>query len=87
MDLEEKQADIKDVCETIREVNYLDPLYNTDSKLSYDVWRERSSEKKDIAGVFYEPQNLRALTFTRAAIDFPEAADFAKFCKENKVDI
>ena len=55
MDLEEKQADIRDVCETIREVNYLDPLYNTDSKLSYEVWRERSSEKKDIALVFYEP--------------------------------
>ena len=87
MDLEEKQDDIKGVFETIRETNYLDPLYNTDSKLSYEVWRERSSDKKDIARVFYQPQNLRALTFTHANIDFPESADFAKFCKENKVEV
>ena len=83
MDLEEKQADIKDVYEAIRETNYLDPIYGSDSKLTYEAWRERSSEKKEISKVFYEPQNLRALTFTRANIDFPESANFAKFCKDN----
>ena len=55
MDLEEKQQDINDSIDDILEENYLDPLYGDESKLTYEVWRERSSQKKDVARVFYEP--------------------------------
>ena len=55
MDLEEKQQDINDSIDDILEENYLDPLYGDESKLTYEVWRERSSQKKEIARVFYEP--------------------------------
>ena len=55
MDLEEKQRDINDSVDDILEENYLDPLYGDESKLTYEVWQERSSSKKDVARVFYEP--------------------------------
>lgn len=55
MDLEEKQQDINYSIDDILEENYLDPLYGDESKLTYEVWRERSSQKKEIARVFYEP--------------------------------
>ena len=55
MDLEEKQQDINDSIDDILEENYLDPLYGDESKLTYEVWRERSSQKKEVARVFYEP--------------------------------
>ena len=55
MDLEEKQQDINDSIDDILEENYLDPLYGDESKLTYEVWRERSSQKKDVARGFYEP--------------------------------
>ena len=55
MDLEEKQQDINYSIDDILEENYLDPLYGDESKLTYEVWRERSSQKKEVARVFYEP--------------------------------
>ena len=85
MDLEEKQSDINYAIDDILEENYLDPLYGDDSKLTYEAWQDRSSTLKEIAKVFYEPQNLRALVFTRANVEFPESADFVKFAKDNKV--
>ena len=85
MDLEDKQQDINDLIDDILEEKYLDPLYGDDSKLTYEEWLERSSNENGVARVFYEPQNLRALVFTRASVDFQESAEFEKFAKENKI--
>ena len=87
MDLEEKEQDIDYSCDEIREDNYLDPLYGDESKLSYEDWQARSRDKPEIAKVFYEAQNLRSLVFLKSGVEFPEKADFTKFCEANKVHL
>jgi len=42
MDLEDKEADIEDTVADMVEFNYLDPLYGTTSKMSYEEWLELS---------------------------------------------
>ena len=55
MDLEENQDDIDYVIDEILEENYLDPLYGEKSRLTYLEWLHNSSNKKEVARVFYEP--------------------------------
>ena len=64
----------------LKELNYVDPLYGLISRLNYLDWCKKTKENKNIAEVWYNPKNLRMLTFTRAGIDFAEQTAFKAFC-------
>ena len=87
MDLEEREEDMVSTYEEILEVNYLDPLYGDESKISYAVWCERTADKPEVFEIFYQPEKLRSLTFLKAGIEFPEKAKFIEFCKEKNVHL
>ena len=63
---------IEDVIEDLRELNYLEPIYGTESRLSFVDWNYRTKKLKNISQVWYSANYLRMLAFTRAEIDFPE---------------
>ena len=87
MDLEDLEDTIEYTCDDIVEQNYLDPLYDTQSRLSHGAWIDASRAKKSISEVFYKAQGLRMLVFTRGAVHVnkDEAAQFKSFCDDNKV--
>ena len=74
-------------CEDMLEANYLEPLYGTISRMSHVNWMSNSWKTKAIAKVWYEPQNLRLLAFTRVGVASEEVTAFELFCETNKVDI
>ena len=75
-----KKRQIITVCESIVEDNYLEPIYGLLSRLSYDEWCTRSCEKPEIRQVFYDPERLRSLAFTKAEIEFAGKENFVKWC-------
>lgn len=58
-------ASIKNVVE----FNYIDPLFEDQSRLSYEMWRDRSTFIYSIYMVWYEPQNLRMLIFKKNQVE------------------
>uniref|UniRef100_A0A7S3I0M2 Uncharacterized protein n=1 Tax=Favella ehrenbergii TaxID=182087 RepID=A0A7S3I0M2_9SPIT len=95
MDLEDKESDIDYAVEEMVELNYLDPLYGSNSKMSYMEWLEKSECVKQISQIWYTPQTVRMLTFHRAGIsasdgvgaDKKDFDDFAALCSSNKVNL
>ena len=76
-----------DTVESIVEDCYLDPIFGTSSKLAYENWVENSSDKPEIAKIFYKVNNLRNLVFTKAGISFAESEQFAKLCTKHKISV
>ena len=87
MDIEDKADDIDYAHDDLIEFNYLEQLYGTLSKLNYDEWMRESSKKKAISQIWYEPQRLRMLVFTKAGVEVPETEDFKSFCAKEKIPI
>ena len=70
-----KVKEIDGTAESIIDENYLDPIFDHNSKLQYEEWVEES-KKPQITKVFYEVNNLRNLIFTKAGISFAESQQF-----------
>ena len=95
MDLEDKENDIDYSVEETVDLNYLDPLYGTKSKMSYEEWLDATERCKAVNKVWFDPQTIRMLTFFRAGIsaedgvgaDQADFEDFQKLCTENKVNL
>ena len=77
MDLEDKEDEIDYIIDDMLEWNYLEPIYELKSAITYEEWVETSAKQRCIYDVWYNPQNLRALTFTRAGIEMPEVEQTA----------
>lgn len=69
MSLDEKADEIMFSVSSVVDINYIDPLFQTESRLSFEKWRDRSIYTKQIYKVWYVPQNLRMLIFTKNQID------------------
>jgi len=95
MDLEDKENDIDYSVEDTVDLNYLDPLYGTKSKMSYEEWLDVTERTKAVNKVWFDPQAVRMLTFHRAGItaedgvgaDKADFDNFASLCAENKVNL
>ena len=89
MDLEDKADDIDYSIEDIHELNYLDPLYGSSSRMSYQEWISQSESTKAISKIWYEPENLRQLVFFRAGIKSSDAdaAAFKKLAEQANVNL
>lgn len=72
-------------CDGILEYNYLDPIYEMKSKLAYEEWCTLSCQKPEICKVFYYPEKLRSLAFTRAGVDFEGKDKFLSWCAKKNV--
>ena len=55
MDLEDSADDIDYKIDDIVELNYLDPLYGNQSRLTYDQWVEKTTRVKRVSEIFYKP--------------------------------
>lgn len=89
MDIEDKADEIDYAMDEIREVNYLDPLYGDMSRMTYEEFVNASDAKKSISGIWYDPNMLRNLVFTKVElpIEDKEKATFDAFVKEHKIKI
>ena len=72
MDLEDKVDEIDYATDDMLEEHYLEPLYGTLSRLTYEEWRDQSTKTKAISEVWYVPQNLRMFIFNKVGIQTPE---------------
>ena len=83
--LMDKQEEIQKKSELIFEENYLEPIYGMVSRLPFEEWSIRSSQRQEIGQVFYEPERLRWLTFTRLGMEFSDKDKFVKwYLKQNR---
>ena len=73
--------------EDLLEWNYRTPIWGLTARHYYPEWKKRNVKKREVAKVWYNPQQLRCLTMTRAGIDFPEAENFKSFCFGNHVNL
>ena len=81
----DKQEEIQKKSELIFEENYLEPIYGMVSRLPFEEWSIRSSQRQEIGQVFYEPERLRWLTFTRLGMEFSDKDKFVKwYLKQNR---
>jgi len=55
MDLEDKAEEIDYATDELLEENYLEPIYGTASRLSYEEWKAASLKVKSICEVWYVP--------------------------------
>ena len=82
----EEEQEIEYAIDDMIDQNYLDPLFDADSKLSHEEWMKKSNQSANqVMLIWYQPQALRALTFLRVGKDFEEKAAFNNFCNENKI--
>ena len=75
------------VFDDVLEWNYRTPIWGLTARHYYPEWKKRSVKKKQIAMVWYNPEQLRRLTMCRAGIDFPEAENFKAFVSINHVNL
>ncbi len=73
MDLEDKVDEIDYAMDPIRDINYIEPLYGNQSRLSYQEFVAQSESKKNINQVWYQPNVLRNLVFTKVELPIEEA--------------
>ena len=71
----------------LEEYNYLDLLFGQKSTLDFDVFVIESKRKKAISEIWYKPQMLRNLIFTKLEHETEETDEFLKFCEKNWIPI
>ena len=79
-----KAKEINGTAESIIDDNYLDPIFDHNSKLHYEAWIEEN-KKPQIAKVFYQVNNFRNLIFTKAGISFAESEEFQALSSKHNI--
>ena len=80
MDLEDKSEELDDMKDDLREELYLEFLFGSKSRVTYEEFMQISTREAKIYELWYKPENLRAVLLHKLEVkqDNDKLADFCK---------